>query len=88
MQKNYYYDKIMKMKKGLWALAACAAFAFTACTSGEPAPLVNADSVQATSDNYLNNRAPLRQAPFIKLPVGSITPRGWVNRFIELQRDG
>ena len=76
------------MKKGLLALAACAAFAFAACTSGEPAPLVNADSVQTTSDNYLNNRAPLRQAPFIKLPVGSITPRGWVNRFIELQRDG
>jgi len=40
------------------------------------------------SNNYVNNRAPLRQQSFIKLPVGSIHPTGWVGRYLELQRDG
>lgn len=40
------------------------------------------------SNNYVNSRAPLRQQNFIKLPVGSIHPAGWVGRYLELQRDG
>lgn len=40
------------------------------------------------SNNYVNSRAPLRQQSFIKLPVGSIHPTGWVGRYLELQRDG
>lgn len=40
------------------------------------------------SNNYVNSRAPLRQQSFIKLPVGSIHPAGWVGRYLELQRDG
>lgn len=40
------------------------------------------------SNNYINSRAPLRQQSFIKLPVGSIHPTGWVGRYLELQRDG
>ena len=40
------------------------------------------------SHNYVNSRAPLRQQSFIKLPVGSIHPTGWVGRYLELQRDG
>lgn len=38
--------------------------------------------------NYTNSRAPLLQQSFIKLPVGSIRPAGWVGRYLELQRDG
>ena len=40
------------------------------------------------SNNYTNAKAPLRQQSFIKLPVGSIRPAGWVGRYLELQRDG
>lgn len=40
------------------------------------------------NNNYVNSRAPLRQQSFIKLPVGSIHPTGWVGRYLELQRDG
>lgn len=33
-------------------------------------------------------RSPLRQPPFLKLPVGSIEPHGWLRRMLLLQRDG
>ncbi|MCF0195964.1 MAG: glycoside hydrolase family 127 protein [Bacteroidaceae bacterium] len=45
-------------------------------------------TIPATSTNYVNNRAPLRTQPFLKLPVTAIQPRGWVRRHLELQRDG
>lgn len=37
---------------------------------------------------YTANRAPLRQGPLIKLPVGSFRPSGWLGELLKLQRDG
>lgn len=38
--------------------------------------------------HYTANRAPLQQEPFLRLPPGSITPRGWLRIQLDLQLDG
>jgi hypothetical protein len=37
---------------------------------------------------YPGNRAPLVPSPFVKLPIGAITPRGWLRTVLEEERDG
>ena len=37
---------------------------------------------------YHGNKLPLQPLNFIKLPVGSIKPQGWILKYLELQRDG
>lgn len=37
---------------------------------------------------YVSNKAPLKPLDFIKLPIGSIEPGGWVKKYLELQKNG
>lgn len=37
---------------------------------------------------YTANRSPLVPSPFIKLPIGSISPKGWLRHSLELEKQG
>ena len=50
--------------------------------------MVDASEIAASESIYVNNRAPLPAAPFVKLPVASIEPRGWLGEMLRRQREG
>src|SRR5438874_12735150 len=37
---------------------------------------------------YAGNREPLLSSPLVKLPIGSIAPRGWLRHMLELEGNG
>ena len=38
--------------------------------------------------HYISNRPPLTVSPLVKLPIGSVEPRGWLLSQLQLMRDG
>jgi len=50
--------------------------------------VVSTPTVSSSNPFYPGNREPLRASPFVKLPIGSITPRGWVRHQLELEAKG
>jgi len=41
-----------------------------------------------TNHHYVGNRSPLEPAPFLKLPPGSIKPKGWLLNMLILEKNG
>ncbi len=69
-------------------LALALSLSAVSVSAQELAQMVDVPTTEGASSNYISARAPLRQEALIKLPLGAITPRGWVGRFLALQRDG
>lgn len=73
---------------GLLVAVAALVSAFCSPASVNDVKVVDRPSTKGASANYQGYRAPLKPLNFIKLPVGSIRPEGWVRRYLELQREG
>ena len=61
---------------------------FAGIRADETITIVDTPNRESTNTNYTNFRAPLQQAPLLKLPVGKVQPKGWLRKYLELQRDG
>jgi len=63
---------------------------YTGYTQSNNESITNLKRPNSTGLNsfYVSNAKPLQPLSFIKLPVGSISPKGWILKYLELQRDG
>ncbi|MBQ2036561.1 MAG: glycoside hydrolase family 127 protein, partial [Alistipes sp.] len=75
------------MKKLFFTLLASALCA-SAVAQKSSIEFVATPDTASKSVNYNSNRAPLAPAAFIKLPLGAITPEGWVGEMLKRQGDG
>ncbi|MBS1523219.1 MAG: glycoside hydrolase family 127 protein [Bacteroidetes bacterium] len=49
---------------------------------------INSFAQGSQSANYVYGRAPLRQNPYIELPLGAIKPEGWLREMLIRQKNG
>ena len=73
----------------IYLAALVCAVCLVSCTdSGCGMSSVDRPDTSVRNVNYVSGRNPLVTRSFIKLPVGSVRPEGWVRCYLELQRDG
>ena len=64
-------------------------FLLSLCSQAQTSfSIVERPGSEATHANYTTFREPLQQVPLLKLPVGKVQPKGWLRKYLELQRDG
>jgi uncharacterized protein len=83
-------DFFRLMTTGLGARAALpAALGFVRRVGGGPVALAHeATAATSAKANYPNNRAPLLESKYVRLPLGSIRPSGWLRDQFNVQVNG
>lgn len=76
----------------IWLLAVAALITLrnTDMRANQPMDLkvVQEIKAQASRGLYVGNREPLEPSPLMKLPIGSIKPRGWLRHQLEIEAKG
>src|SRR5713101_6429752 len=60
----------------------------TAIAGEDSIRVMDRPPMEGTNANYFGNPEPLASSPLVKLPVGAISPRGWLRKQLELQSAG
>jgi hypothetical protein len=81
---------IAKLPFSAWRLMESFLLGCVCVASVSAAELRVVERPELTPGNsyYVGNRPPLKPSQLIALPVGSVTPRGWVREYLNRQRDG
>ena len=66
----------------------CAAMLTSSLPAAGGMVAVRSPDTTSGNDFYVGNRPPLLPSPLIKLPIGSIKPRGWLRKQLELEAEG
>ena len=74
--------------KHLIIISTIGFFFLTSCNETIRVTSVDLPDTTRTNLQYIGNKPPLVNTPFIKLPIGSVKPGGWVMKQLELQADG
>ncbi|MCL3780165.1 hypothetical protein EMN47_07145 [Prolixibacteraceae bacterium JC049] len=63
---------------------------FCSCGSNteDNVTVIDRPETSVTNKHYVSNRAPLLPSSFIKLPVGTIQPKGWLKEYLVRQQNG
>jgi len=75
------------LKHAIWILFFCSV-ELHAQNNTLKVSVAQRPSTTTTNAFYVSNKAPLLPLNFIKLPIGSIKPEGWILKYLQLQRDG
>ena len=81
-------DHLVTVLALLTAVCLASASRSHAAADGTEAKVVEAPPTSSANPFYITNRAPLLPGPLLKLPIGSIVPKGWLRHQLELEAQG